>query len=43
MSGREIRAKLDHPVIDSDAHYMEFGPMVRERLRKHGGDEVADR
>ena len=42
MNGREVRAKMNHPVIDSDAHYMEFGPMVKERLRKIGGDKIAD-
>ena len=42
MNGREARAEMNHPVIDSDAHYMEFGPMVRERLRKIGGDKVGD-
>ena len=42
MSGREVRAELDHPVIDSDAHYVEYGPMLVERLRKIGGDAVAE-
>ena len=42
MDGRSVRAQLDHPVIDSDAHYIEFLPMVRERIRKIAGDRVAD-
>lgn len=42
MDGRAVRAQLDHPIIDSDAHYIEFLPMVRERIRKIAGDRVAD-
>jgi predicted TIM-barrel fold metal-dependent hydrolase len=38
----EIRARLQHPVIDGDGHWLEFGPLVRERLRKIGGDRAAD-
>ncbi len=42
MSGTDVRSKFDHPVIDSDAHYVEFGPLVRENLLKIGGNAVAD-
>ena len=34
MSGHlgadEVRARIDHPVIDSDGHVLEFRPAVRE-------------
>jgi predicted TIM-barrel fold metal-dependent hydrolase len=40
---REIRAKLDHPVIDCDGHLMEFGPSVLDYLRKIGGSAFAER
>ncbi len=41
QTAAEIHARLSHPVIDSDAHWLEFGPYVRERLRAIGGDTAA--
>jgi predicted TIM-barrel fold metal-dependent hydrolase len=38
----QIRARLDHPVIDADGHWLEFGPVVSEQLRRLGGDQAAD-
>ena len=38
----EIRASLDHPVIDGDGHWVEFDPVFAERMRKVGGDLAAD-
>ena len=38
----EIRARLDHPVIDGDGHWVEFDPVFAERMRKVGGDKAAD-
>jgi predicted TIM-barrel fold metal-dependent hydrolase len=40
---RRIRQSLDHPVIDSDAHVIEYLPDVRERLRSIGGADVVRR
>jgi predicted TIM-barrel fold metal-dependent hydrolase len=40
-SAARIRAGLAHPVIDADGHWLEFGPQVREALRKIGGEAVA--
>lgn len=37
----QIHAQLGHPIIDSDAHWLEFGPYVSERLREIGGDTAA--
>jgi predicted TIM-barrel fold metal-dependent hydrolase len=37
-----IRAKLNHPVIDADGHWVEFAPVVSEALRHIGGDKAAD-
>ena len=42
MSSQEIHARLPHPVIDSDAHWLEFGPMMKERIAKIAGRQVAD-
>ena len=42
MSSREVRAKLSHPVIDSDAHWLDFGPMLQQRIEKIAGRQVAE-
>ena len=38
ISNTELRKQLNHPIIDADGHWLEFAPLVRERLRKIGGD-----
>jgi predicted TIM-barrel fold metal-dependent hydrolase len=38
-----IRARLGHPVIDSDGHDVEFLPLVREELRGLAGQGAVDR
>jgi predicted TIM-barrel fold metal-dependent hydrolase len=38
----QIRAKLTHPVIDADGHWLEYGPVFSEQMRKVGGDKAAD-
>ena len=35
---RAIRSGLTHPVIDSDGHWLEFGPEITDRLRAIGGE-----
>ena len=42
MNSQEIHDRLSHPVIDSDAHWLEFGPMMKERIEKIAGRRVAD-
>jgi predicted TIM-barrel fold metal-dependent hydrolase len=39
----EIRAQLDHPVIDADGHLIEYMPLVDEMVREIADDAVADR
>jgi len=34
--GQEIRARLDHPIVDADGHSQEFIPALDEHLRKVG-------
>ena len=34
----QLRTKLDHPVIDADGHWLEYGPVVSEAMRKIGGE-----
>ena len=38
MKAAELRQKLNHPVIDADGHWLEFGPVVVEAMRKIGGE-----
>src|SRR5271154_818964 len=38
----EIRAKLNHPIIDGDGHWVEYDPVFAEQMRKVGGDLAAD-
>ncbi len=39
----EIRARLDHPVIDGDGHVVEYQPMVFDYVEQVAGRELADR
>jgi predicted TIM-barrel fold metal-dependent hydrolase len=40
MTAADISAQIEHPIIDSDAHWLEFGPYVQERLLAIGGDKA---
>ncbi|HYA34073.1 MAG TPA: hypothetical protein VEF03_00565, partial [Candidatus Binataceae bacterium] len=42
QTSRAIRARLGHPVIDADGHYIEFGPSILEFMRDTAGPRVAD-
>jgi predicted TIM-barrel fold metal-dependent hydrolase len=42
QSPERIRAGLSHPIIDADGHWLEFGPVLSEELRRIGGDAAAD-
>src|SRR5712692_1223464 len=37
-----IRARLKHPVIDADGHWLEFGPAIVEYLNRVGGSHTVD-
>src|ERR1700757_1806024 len=37
-----LRARLKHPVIDSDGHWVEFGPDLMDYLKEVGGSRAAD-
>lgn len=39
----EIRAKLNHPIIDTDGHTVEFTPAYLDYLRDLAGQDLADR
>lgn len=40
LSAAQVRARLPHPVIDADGHWLEFGPTIREHIRKIGGEQA---
>lgn len=42
QTAARLRSQLGHPVIDADGHWLEFGPLVRERMRQIGGDRAAE-
>ncbi|MGA8568100.1 MAG: amidohydrolase family protein [Candidatus Binataceae bacterium] len=37
-----LRARLKHPVIDSDGHWVEFGPDLMDYLKEVGGSRAAE-
>ena len=39
----EIRAKLDHPIIDADGHLLEFLPAFLDCVRNVGGSSYFER
>src|SRR5207244_11867344 len=42
VNASRCRALLRHPIIDADGHWLEFGPVVREQLRRIGGDQAVE-
>jgi predicted TIM-barrel fold metal-dependent hydrolase len=42
LSPAQIHAKLKHPIVDGDGHWLEFAPVFSEKMRKAGGDKAAD-
>ena len=43
ISVAQIRASLDHPVVDADGHVVESFPIVLDYMRRIAGADVADR
>src|SRR5262249_35192064 len=39
---RKLRARLNHPVIDADGHWIEYTPVMREEFRKIGGEAAVE-
>src|SRR5256714_3142509 len=38
----KVRSGLTPPVIDADGHWIEYGPVFAEKVRKAAGDKAAD-
>ncbi|HUP76614.1 MAG TPA: hypothetical protein VM282_26505 [Acidimicrobiales bacterium] len=43
LSSAQIRAQLDHPIVDADGHFVEVMPLFEEYLRDFAGNDIADR
>ena len=39
---RTLRARLSHPIIDADGHWLEYMPVMREEFRRIGGAAAAE-
>jgi hypothetical protein len=39
---RKLHARLRHPVIDADGHWIEYGPAMKEEFRRIGGEAAAE-
>ena len=37
-----IKAKLDYPVIDTDVHTVEYGPLLEDYIAQYGGPKIVD-
>ncbi|MGH7964837.1 MAG: amidohydrolase family protein [Candidatus Binatia bacterium] len=40
LTAAKLRARLAHPIIDADGHWIEFGPYIRQQLKRIGGDRA---
>ncbi|MDH4148329.1 MAG: amidohydrolase family protein [Acidimicrobiia bacterium] len=40
LTAAEVRARLDHPIVDADGHWVEYLPVMREALHDLGGDDA---
>ncbi|MBH61689.1 MAG: amidohydrolase [Alphaproteobacteria bacterium] len=43
MSSADVRASLDHPIVDADGHMLEFTPVFLDHLKVVGGPELVER
>jgi predicted TIM-barrel fold metal-dependent hydrolase len=41
-TARTLRARLSHPVIDADGHWLEYAPVMKEEFRRIGGAAAAE-
>jgi predicted TIM-barrel fold metal-dependent hydrolase len=39
---RKLRSRLNHPIIDADGHWLEYGPVMRDEFRRIGGDAAVE-
>jgi len=39
---RTLHSRLNHPIIDADGHWLEYGPVMREEFRRIGGEAAVE-
>jgi predicted TIM-barrel fold metal-dependent hydrolase len=39
---RKLHDRLNHPIIDADGHWLEYGPVMREEFRRIGGEAAVE-
>ena len=39
---RSLHARLRHPIIDADGHWLEYGPIMKEEFRRIGGADAVE-
>ena len=42
LTAAQVRARLSHPIIDADGHWLEYGPLVRQHLKRIGGERAVE-
>jgi predicted TIM-barrel fold metal-dependent hydrolase len=42
MTPQQVRAQIDHPIVDGDGHWVEYDPVFGEKMRQVAGDLAAD-
>jgi len=42
LDARTLHGRLNHPVIDADGHWLEYGPVMREEFRRIGGEAAVE-
>src|SRR5262245_10389531 len=42
MDARTLHARLNHPIVDADGHWLEYMPVMREEFRRIGGDAAVE-
>jgi predicted TIM-barrel fold metal-dependent hydrolase len=42
MDARTLRARLSHPIVDADGHWLEYMPVMREEFRRIGGETAVE-
>jgi predicted TIM-barrel fold metal-dependent hydrolase len=38
LTAAQIKSRIDHPIVDADGHWVEYGPVFTEQLRRVGGE-----
>src|SRR5678815_3831742 len=42
LDARTLHARLTHPIVDADGHWLEYGPVMREEFRRIGGEAAVE-